>query len=374
MFGILYDSNGEEALRIREGQEFIFGRELPEGAKGFVVNDIFASRNHAVLTFKKEFYLKDLDSKNGSFINERQIISGVSVPLEDGDMLRFGKSEFKFRIGDRKPDKRKIGGFVCSMRNSAGGRRFQVELPGKGCIEYQLRMIEENRELGIADIIHVNSIERDSFLYDVGGYLSLSGYMEMMGRIDNPVGLIEKILKAVEKGEEHLLERSKYLINEETLFIGRDEEILLIYVPCTEAVSDEFAADMEKLCRYFADGAENEERYRLDAAASAFAEREARTGDYAKNMFNFLKNKTETESPEKPKKKGGLIKKEYVFTLISYLIFLGVFWADITDAAGLCGIFVILAGINILFYEIPGGKLGKKKENFLKFNKNKERI
>ena len=367
MFGILLSPSGDEAVRIREDQEVLVGRELPAGRQGLVIDDIFVSRTHAVISLKKEFYIKDLESKNGTFINGRQIIPGVPVPLEDGDKICFGKSEYRFRIAEKKADKQILGQFVCSMRNSAGGRRLQVELPGKGCIEYQLRMIEENPNLNIAEIICVNSIDRDSFLYDVGGCLSLERYTEQMGVIKEPAGFIERILRTVEKGEEFLLERSRYLINEETVFIDRDEEIRLIYVPCTEEVRDEFAVCMEKLCGYLADRAGGEDRAGLTGIASAFAERECSTSDYIKYLYNFRENKAEVRLTEEAKKNKTAVKKEYIVTLISYLVFLSVFWMDIADAAGLCGIFIILAGINIMLYEIPGGKNRKSRLFSLKF-------
>ncbi|WP_410510638.1 FHA domain-containing protein [Nodosilinea sp. E11] len=62
----------------------------------FVLPDRWISRNHAMLqgTHDGQFYLLDLGSRNGTFINGRR----VSVPmiLRDGDLLTFGQTELQF--------------------------------------------------------------------------------------------------------------------------------------------------------------------------------------------------------------------------------------------------------------------------------------
>lgn len=62
----------------------------------FVLGDRWISRNHAMLQCMDtgEYYLIDLGSRNGSFINGRRV--SVPVTLHNGDAITFGQTELKF--------------------------------------------------------------------------------------------------------------------------------------------------------------------------------------------------------------------------------------------------------------------------------------
>jgi diguanylate cyclase (GGDEF)-like protein len=60
--------------------------------------DRMVSREHAILLqllHSGEFYLVDLGSRNGSFLNQQRI--KTPTPLRNGDRIRIGKSEIEFR-------------------------------------------------------------------------------------------------------------------------------------------------------------------------------------------------------------------------------------------------------------------------------------
>ncbi|MEM6839566.1 MAG: adenylate/guanylate cyclase domain-containing protein [Cyanobacteria bacterium P01_C01_bin.120] len=61
-----------------------------------VLPDRWISRNHAMLQMMEtgEFYLIDLGSRNGTFVNGRRV--SVPVNLSDGDHLTFGQTELQF--------------------------------------------------------------------------------------------------------------------------------------------------------------------------------------------------------------------------------------------------------------------------------------
>src|SRR5215213_6917651 len=59
-----------------------------------VVDDPFASSDHAVLTFRgRAWYVEDLESTNGTYVNGSRV-SGVS-PLGFGDTLQIGQARFR---------------------------------------------------------------------------------------------------------------------------------------------------------------------------------------------------------------------------------------------------------------------------------------
>ncbi len=72
----------------------------------FVLSDRWISRNHAMLqcTETGEFYLIDLGSRNGSFVNGRRV--SIPVTLRNGDHLTFGQTELEFHCpaSDRHTD------------------------------------------------------------------------------------------------------------------------------------------------------------------------------------------------------------------------------------------------------------------------------
>jgi FHA domain-containing protein/zinc ribbon protein len=60
------------------------------------LDDVTVSRRHAVLTQRDgQFFIEDLGSLNGTFLNRRRIESG---PLADGDELQIGKYRLTFLL------------------------------------------------------------------------------------------------------------------------------------------------------------------------------------------------------------------------------------------------------------------------------------
>ena len=68
----------------------------------FVLSDRWISRNHAMLqcTETGDFYLIDLGSRNGSFVNGRRV--SIPVTLRNGDRLTFGQTDLEFHCPSTK--------------------------------------------------------------------------------------------------------------------------------------------------------------------------------------------------------------------------------------------------------------------------------
>jgi len=91
--------NEKRAIRYK-GQKFpivgqiTIGRD-PEST--FVIENKLASRNHAVIQkIKEAFFLKDLKSTNGTFINGHKLPEEKYVKLNPGDVITVGKTELIF--------------------------------------------------------------------------------------------------------------------------------------------------------------------------------------------------------------------------------------------------------------------------------------
>lgn len=65
-----------------------------------VIEDPFASTNHAVLTFRgRSWYVEDLDSTNGTFVNGARV-DGVA-PVSFGDELQVGEVRLRLERSRR---------------------------------------------------------------------------------------------------------------------------------------------------------------------------------------------------------------------------------------------------------------------------------
>ncbi|HMM20471.1 MAG TPA: FHA domain-containing protein [Selenomonadales bacterium] len=74
------------------GETFTIGRGE---ANDIVVNDTFVSHEHACISqYKHGFWLTDLNSTNGTYINHNRVTD--EVLLKNGDLLRIGAVTFRF--------------------------------------------------------------------------------------------------------------------------------------------------------------------------------------------------------------------------------------------------------------------------------------
>ncbi|MBC7250256.1 MAG: protein kinase [Anaerolineae bacterium] len=98
---------GETNIPLPSKEEIIVGRADPP-------NNIFPdldllpyggdragiSRHHARLTWAAgQWFITDLGSTNGTFVNKQQLVRGEKVPLHDGDWIWLGRMELKFNYG-----------------------------------------------------------------------------------------------------------------------------------------------------------------------------------------------------------------------------------------------------------------------------------
>jgi pSer/pThr/pTyr-binding forkhead associated (FHA) protein len=92
MARLIYETvDGERQEIPIEGEPLSIGRG-PEADVD--LPDLEASRHHcALLLWEDDWVIKDAHSRNGTWVNEKQV--GVAV-LKDGDVIRIGKTEMDF--------------------------------------------------------------------------------------------------------------------------------------------------------------------------------------------------------------------------------------------------------------------------------------
>ena len=62
-----------------------------------IIADAFASNHHALILWRDElWWLEDLESHNGTFLNEQRIAH--PIPLTSGDRIRIGATVLRFEM------------------------------------------------------------------------------------------------------------------------------------------------------------------------------------------------------------------------------------------------------------------------------------
>lgn len=240
------------------------------------------------------------------------------------------------------------GPFVYSLRSSAAGRRLSVETGQKGCVNYQIRMIEENPNLMISEVRHVRKIENDCFLCDIGGRFALKDYLKKDRKGIDGIDLVDRILKLVKTGEEHMLDRDRYFLTPSTIFMDKDGSLMLVYIPHMDRKDHCFSKGMAELCALLSELYPDREAGLL-AMEKLFREDVCDTREYIKHIYHY--KLIDLPKPAgRERKKGGSLPVKYIITGLSFILFMAVFWFSNLNYINLGGIFLILVGGNVLLY------------------------
>jgi predicted component of type VI protein secretion system len=61
-----------------------------------VLDDGMTSRHHALIQkIRDDFYVKDMGSSNGTFVNEERVPKGKYLKINRGDKIQIGRTYFK---------------------------------------------------------------------------------------------------------------------------------------------------------------------------------------------------------------------------------------------------------------------------------------
>ncbi|MFA5576841.1 MAG: FHA domain-containing protein [Tissierellaceae bacterium] len=90
--------NRKDSLPYKIEEHYLIDGEIKLGrhsGNDIVIKDQYISKNHfQIVEDEGDYYLEDLDSVNGTFLNGDKLFD--IVRLEDGDIIRVGKIEFLF--------------------------------------------------------------------------------------------------------------------------------------------------------------------------------------------------------------------------------------------------------------------------------------
>jgi len=84
-----------------EGEIFLVGKL--RGTADLIIDVPTVSRIHARLEKRGDvYYIQDLNSKNGTRINKRELVGEEQVPLRVGDHVAFADAVYVFRQGSQE--------------------------------------------------------------------------------------------------------------------------------------------------------------------------------------------------------------------------------------------------------------------------------
>lgn len=97
-----------EVIKITKSEFLVGRRRIASGGTIKVQNERIPdasidvksiSHEHALFTYyENKWHLKDEDSLNGTFINEKRLDKGENKELNQGDIIRFASEEYEYLI------------------------------------------------------------------------------------------------------------------------------------------------------------------------------------------------------------------------------------------------------------------------------------
>ncbi len=92
----LIDLKTGAAIRI-SSMNFVIGKSKKEPLGYRIADDTSISRKHAEISYENgNYYVTDLDSLNGTFVNNARIEAQQKTPIHDGDKLRLSDKNYVF--------------------------------------------------------------------------------------------------------------------------------------------------------------------------------------------------------------------------------------------------------------------------------------
>ncbi len=95
------DENNKKSYKISD--ELVFGRSA--NGSNIQLADENLSRSHfKILSRNNKAYIIDLESRNGTFVNEKQMPTNHAYELKNGDVIEAGEQKFSVKIKGQSPE------------------------------------------------------------------------------------------------------------------------------------------------------------------------------------------------------------------------------------------------------------------------------
>lgn len=172
-------------IRIKS---FPFAIGRLEGSDLFLSSSEISRRHAEIDANEQGIIVRDFNSTNGTFINNRRLQG--AQPIKDGDILHFGRFEFRLRHEERLPQ-------TDELEDDLGVTRFSAAAPQESFFATSNRFEEMLRTRAVQPHFQPLVSAKDRRLI---GY-ELLGRGKLEGLVQSPAGLLE-IARALGKEKE----------------------------------------------------------------------------------------------------------------------------------------------------------------------------
>lgn len=217
---------------------FVIGREAFKKDTNLYINEDIVSRKHAKIIYKDDvFFIIDLGSKNGTYLNGKKLEPYVIERLRHYDIIEFSKIKYRFEKNIVSEDQLELG--YCSLEfiYVYGSRKLCVKLEAdRKIIHYQHRMIDTNTCPNLLKMTILDSEQGSRIYYDLNNMQSISHVYRKDIDKSQFVHIMLEVLNIVKQSGNFLLYPGSFVLEPEVIFLNEQGTMFLLYLPIqTEA-------------------------------------------------------------------------------------------------------------------------------------------
>lgn len=226
--------NGERFI-INQEKNVCIGRN-PEQSDIYIAEEI-VSRQHAIISKEEDFFLVDVGSTNGTYLNGKKIKVNKKYRLEHYDVIAFSKFKYRFENDILKEKVQVIDEGTITYVDVSGSPKLCLETDNdKSVISYQYKMIQNNTMRALLDMTIMESKSCSRIYYDVEDKESLDNWIKLNGVLEknDVIELFLSIINTIESAEQYLLKPDGFLLESQYIFFDKDKKNripYLIYLP-----------------------------------------------------------------------------------------------------------------------------------------------
>ncbi|NLK73422.1 MAG: FHA domain-containing protein [Clostridiales bacterium] len=234
-------------VNIFDGSKFIVNSEGNfnigrDADSDLIIGEKIISRKHAVICNEGDkFFLIDLNSKNGTYINGKRIDANRRHVLDNLDIIEFSKIKYRFEMNSDEDERLDFEDINANLVNIYGKRKLFIETDeNQQLIYFQSRIIQENEIDGLLNMTIIDHEGKSRIYYDIEEMESLSYKIKKYGALSKTdfISMLRYLLDSCKKAEEYLLSLSSFLLDPRIIFLNREEKKpYFVYLPVKNSKS-----------------------------------------------------------------------------------------------------------------------------------------
>ncbi len=240
----LYDG---KRIRMDCSTGFSIGRIPIKNNEGLYIEDPIISREHAhIINEENQFYMVDLNSKNGTKINGTELEPYKKYQLSQYSLIEFSKIKYRFEY-EQDTEKVDLGYGTLQIIDINGQKKCCIELPyNVDIIEYQKEMIDHNPYHNLMEMSILSSDKGSRIYYNLSNMTALDTIIQekKLSKKDL-INLFFSIFEVIKQTERLLLFPECFVLHPKGIFYKEDKQPCFIYLPINR--EDDFLNQIKSL-------------------------------------------------------------------------------------------------------------------------------